>query len=75
MGRDERLLKATQSISDNAASLRLHLIALNPFGFFNGLTDPIEIAERLREAEIWCQLCNIMHMPILQVRFQKKDVE
>lgn len=65
--REDRLHAAAHGIYDKASSLGLELIALNPFGAYDGLKDPRDVDVRLREAELWCQLCQIMHIGIFQV--------
>lgn len=65
--RAARLREAARDVYKRASSLCLSLIALNPFGAYDGLKDPDEVDSRLEEAELWCQLCQIMHIPIFQV--------
>ncbi|KAJ5987933.1 hypothetical protein N7481_003143 [Penicillium waksmanii] len=64
--RKDRLLAAAEDIYKAAKSLGLELIALNPFGAYDGLKDPHDVNIRLQEAELWCQLCQVMHIDILQ---------
>lgn len=66
--RKDRLLAAAGDVYRTAQSLGLELIALNPFGAYDGLKDPHDASIRLQEAELWCQLCQVMHINILQVR-------
>jgi 4-hydroxyphenylpyruvate dioxygenase len=66
--RNGRLLAAAGDIYKLATSLGLELIALNPFGAYDGLKDPHDVEIRLQEAELWCQLCQVMHIRIFQVR-------
>ncbi|KAJ5599211.1 hypothetical protein N7450_000278 [Penicillium hetheringtonii] len=54
--RNDRLLTAAKD-----------LIALNPFGAYDGLVNPRDVDLRLQEAELWCQLCQAMHIHILQI--------
>ncbi|KAF9890138.1 hypothetical protein FE257_006299 [Aspergillus nanangensis] len=65
--RAESLRAASRDVAAKAASLSLTLIALNPFGAYDGLKDAAEVASRLEEAELWCQLCQIMRIPIFQI--------
>ncbi|KAL5363121.1 xylose isomerase-like protein [Aspergillus floccosus] len=65
--RADSLRAAASEVFQKAKSLSLQLVALNPFGAYDGLKDPKEVNERLVEAELWCQLCSIMHIPILQI--------
>lgn len=65
--RAARLHEAARDVHKRASSLCLSLIALDPFGAYDGLKDPDEVDSRLEEAELWCQLCQIMHIPIFQV--------
>lgn len=62
-----RLRAAAADIRSKASALSLEIIALNPFGFYDGLVEPADIEERLQEAELWLQLCQILDAPILQV--------
>jgi 4-hydroxyphenylpyruvate dioxygenase len=66
--RNDRLLAAAGDVFKLATSLGLELIALNPFGAYDGLKDPHDVEIRLQEAELWCQLCQVMHIRIFQVR-------
>ena len=66
-GREDRLRAAAADIKSRASALSLEIIALNPFGFYDGLIEPADIEERLQEAELWLQLCQIVEAPILQV--------
>lgn len=65
--RKDRLCAAAKDIYQTASSLGLALVALNPFGAYDGLRDPRDVEVRLQEAELWCQLCQIMHIGIFQV--------
>lgn len=65
--RKDRLCAAANDIFKAASSLGLELIALNPFGAYDGLKDPRDVDVRLQEAELWCQLCHIMRIGVLQV--------
>lgn len=65
--REERLRAAAKDIDEIATSLGLSLIALNSFGAYDGLKDPNDVNVRLQEADLWCQLCQIMGIGILQV--------
>ena len=65
--REARLRAAASDIYTKSSSLSLSLIALNPFGAYDGLKDPRAVEARLKEAELWCELCHIMHIPIFQV--------
>lgn len=65
--RSEKLKASAREVSSLATSLALKIISLQPFGFFDALTDTKDIESRLQEAELWLQLCEIMGAPILQV--------
>jgi 4-hydroxyphenylpyruvate dioxygenase len=62
-----RLYAAAADVSRKAGELGLHLISLNPFGAYDGLTRAEEIESRLQEAELWFNLCQLMHISIFQV--------
>lgn len=66
---EDRLRAAATHVHEKAMSLSLQLIALNAFRDFDGLRNPNDTNERLKEAHLWCQLCQIMHIPIIQVRW------
>lgn len=66
--RSECLRAAARDIRKAATDLSLEIIALNPFGAYDGLADEKDVEERLNEAELWLQLCDILQAPILQVR-------
>lgn len=63
----DRLRAAASHIFNKASSLSLSLVALNSFGAYDGLVEAQDVVERLIEADVWCQLCRIMHIPIFQV--------
>ncbi|KAL4891162.1 xylose isomerase-like protein [Aspergillus ambiguus] len=65
--RSESLRAAAGDVHQKARSLSLRLIALNPFGAYDGLKDPVDIDDRLKEAELWFELCVIMEIPIFQI--------
>lgn len=65
--REARLRAAACDIYAKSSSLSLSLIALNPPGAYDGLKDPQAVEARLEEAELWCELCQLMHIPIFQV--------
>jgi 4-hydroxyphenylpyruvate dioxygenase len=65
--RASRLRAAAADVDRKAQELSLALIALNPFGAYDGLVDPAEVESRLEEAELWCDLCRLMRIPVLQV--------
>lgn len=65
--RASRLRAAAANVDQKAQELSLALIALNPFGAYDGLVDPVEISSRLEEAELWFDLCRLMRIPIFQV--------
>lgn len=65
--REHRLRAAARGVYATASSLGLKLIILNPFGAYDGLKDSRDVDVRLVEAELWCQLCQIMHIGIFQV--------
>ncbi|KIW92828.1 uncharacterized protein Z519_06677 [Cladophialophora bantiana CBS 173.52] len=64
--REGRLRLAAKDIESKASALSLEIIALNPFGAYDGLRDQGDIESRLREADLWLQLCEILGAPILQ---------
>lgn len=65
--RASRLRAAAVNVDQKAQELSLALIALNPFGAYDGLVDPVEINSRLEEAELWFDLCRLMRISIFQV--------
>lgn len=65
--REHRLRAAARGVYATASSLGLKLIILNPFGAYDGLKDSRDVDVRFVEAELWCQLCQIMHIGIFQV--------
>ncbi|KAL3460067.1 xylose isomerase-like protein [Aspergillus heterothallicus] len=65
--REDRLRAAARDIYKAASSLGLELIALNPFGAYDGLKNSRDVDVRLQEAELWCSLCQIMHIKIFQI--------
>jgi 4-hydroxyphenylpyruvate dioxygenase len=65
--REDQLRAAAGDIKSKASALSLEIIALNPFGSYDGLTEKKDIDSRLQEAELWLQLCQILQAPILQV--------
>ncbi|KIW18420.1 hypothetical protein PV08_02708 [Exophiala spinifera] len=65
--RERRLCLAAEDIQRTASTLSLEIIALNPFGFYDGLTQEQDIQSRLYEAELWLQICDILNAPILQM--------
>ncbi|KAF2094965.1 xylose isomerase-like protein [Rhizodiscina lignyota] len=67
----ERLRAAARDVVKKADSLSLEIIAVNPFGFYDSLADPEDIEARLKEAELWCQVCNILRASIFQ---QMRDI-
>jgi 4-hydroxyphenylpyruvate dioxygenase len=67
--REDRLRAAASDIFSKASSLSLSLIVLNPFGAYDGLVEAQDVEDRLVEADLWCQLCQIMHIPIFQVQY------
>lgn len=68
--RASRLRAAAADTERKAQELSLVLIALNPFGAYDGLIDPIEVESRLEEAELWFDLCRLMRISIFQVGTQ-----
>lgn len=66
--RASRLRAAATHVDQKAQDLSLSLIALNPFGAYDGLVNPVEVESRLEEAELWFDLCRLMRIPIFQVR-------
>lgn len=73
--REDRLRAAASDIFDKASSLSLSLLALNPFGAYDGLVVAQDVEDRLVEADLWCQLCQIMHIPIFQVQCIMRNPE
>lgn len=65
--RANRLRAAAADVFSRASALSLDIIALQPFGAYDGLREPLEIDSRLQEAELWLQLCLLMRAPIFQV--------
>ncbi|EXJ69753.1 uncharacterized protein A1O5_06824 [Cladophialophora psammophila CBS 110553] len=65
--REGKLRLAAKDIERKASALSLEIIALNPFGAYDGLRDQGDIESRLREADLWLQLCEILGAPILQM--------
>ena len=65
--REDQLCAAASDIFSKANSLSLSLIAMNPFRDYDGLVNEQDVEDRLKEAELYCQLCDIMGIPILQV--------
>jgi 4-hydroxyphenylpyruvate dioxygenase len=73
--REDRLRAAASDIFSKALSLSLSLIALNPFGAYDGLIAAQDVEDRLVEADLWCQLCQIMRIPIFQVQCTSPNSE
>jgi 4-hydroxyphenylpyruvate dioxygenase len=67
--RASRLRAAANDVFLVASGLSLSIIALNPFGAYDGLTNPLDIDSRLEEAELWLQLCLLMRAPFFQVLY------
>ncbi|KAL1891314.1 hypothetical protein Sste5346_007774 [Sporothrix stenoceras] len=65
--RPARFRAAAADIRKKADSLGLHLVALNPFGAYDGLKDAAAINARLGEAELWFDLCAILRVDIFQI--------
>ncbi|KAJ5949078.1 hypothetical protein N7454_000662 [Penicillium verhagenii] len=65
--RNDKLRAAASDVYTKANSLSLTLISLNPFRDYDGLKSTQEVDARLEEAELWCELCQIMHIPIFQI--------
>ncbi|KAL4863432.1 hypothetical protein BDV12DRAFT_206483 [Aspergillus spectabilis] len=65
--REDRLRAAACDVYETASSLTIELIALNPFGAYDGLKDSRDVELRLKEAELWCQLCHIMRINVFQI--------
>lgn len=65
--RRDRLLAAASDIHKKAANLSLEIVALNPFGAYDGLANEGDVEERLKEGTLWLQICDALHCPILQV--------
>ena len=70
-----RLSAAARDVRKVATDLSLEIIALNPFGAYDGLADDHDVEEQLKEAELWLQLCDILEAPILQVRSAQTIME
>ncbi|KIX04599.1 uncharacterized protein Z518_05469 [Rhinocladiella mackenziei CBS 650.93] len=64
--REDQLRSAAGDIQRKASTFSLDIISLNPFGAYDGLLESKDIESRLQEAELWLQLCEILHAPILQ---------
>ena len=67
MGREERLKAAASDIHKRARAFDLQIVALNPFGAYDGLVEEEDIVSRLQEGKLWIELCNALHAPILQI--------
>lgn len=65
--REDRMCAAAQDIYNKTSALGLRIIALNPFGAYDALVHPSDVESRLQEAQLWCQLCEIMRCAIFQV--------
>ncbi|KAI9927796.1 hypothetical protein MW887_002648 [Aspergillus wentii] len=65
--RENQLRSAARDVHNTASSLSLQLIALNPFGAYDGLVDEGEVERRLDEARVWCELCEIMGIEFFQI--------
>lgn len=65
--RQARLRAAAADVRNKADSLGLHLVALNPFGAYDGLRDAAAVNARLDEAELWFDLCVILRVDIFQI--------
>lgn len=66
--RADRLRAAARDVIAKASAQKLEIIALNPFMAYDSLEAEGDISSRLEEAELWCQLCQILRAPIFQVR-------
>ena len=62
------LRAAARDVREAATHFSLEIIALNPFGAYDGLADENDVKEQLEEAELWLQLCDILQAQILQVK-------
>lgn len=67
--RSEKLKASAHEVHRLTKDLSLEIVSLQPFGFFDALTESHDIETRLQEAELWLQLCDIMEAPILQVSY------
>ena len=65
--RADRLRAAAKDVHKRATTLSLEIIAMMPFMSYDGLADANDVNERLEEAELWLQLLDILHIPIMQV--------
>ncbi|CAK7234621.1 hypothetical protein SCUCBS95973_008996 [Sporothrix curviconia] len=65
--RPARLSAAAADVRQRADTLGMQLIALNPFGAYDGLRDAAEVDARLEEAELWFDLCAILRVGIFQI--------
>lgn len=63
---ESRLRAAAADIYQRATALRLEIVALNPFRAYDGLAVEEDVVAHLEEAELWLQLCDELHAPILQ---------
>lgn len=67
LSRSARLRAAAREVVKKADSLTLEIIAVNPFKDYDSLADAEDVKAGLKEAELWCQICNIFGARILQV--------
>lgn len=65
--RPARLRAAAADVRKKADALGLHLVALNPFGAYDGLRSPMDADARLAEAELWFDLCVLLRVDIFQI--------
>lgn len=65
--RAAQLQAAAGDIQKMASRLSLEIIALQPFGSYDLLTQEEDIKSRLEEASLWLRLCQTLRSPILQV--------
>lgn len=64
---DSNLLSAAQEIGTLCADLHLEIIALQPFMFYEGLTDRTEHSSRIQELHLWFQLIKLLNTTTIQI--------
>jgi 4-hydroxyphenylpyruvate dioxygenase len=65
--REDNMRWAATDIRSIASNLSLTIVALNPFAAYDALREENAVESRLKEAQLWLDLCKIMHASILQV--------
>jgi len=64
---DEQLLAAATYIHSLCTSHNLHILCLQPFMQYEGLTDASEHAQRLSKLDLWFQLADRLHTDLIQI--------